>query len=264
MDVISKKRFRKLIKIEDLSYKIKESIILRSLNLEIPQNKLTTIIGPNGAGKSTLLNIIARLLPLQEGEVYFDKVNLRQSNDAQLAKVMAILPQESHIISRITVKDLLIFGRYPYHQGSPKEEDFKIIQEKLEEFDLSIYQNRYLNELSGGQKQRALIGMVFAQSTPYILLDEPLNNLDIFHENNLLRLVHKNVRLKNKTIVVVLHDINHAIAFSDNIIALKDGKLVFHGPPNKVITSRNIFKLFGLRTDVIEHKGRKLVVTKRI
>lgn len=252
-----------MIKIENLSYKIKESIILRSLHLQIPKHKLTAIIGPNGAGKSTLLNLLARLLPIQEGEVYFDEISLRQSNDAQLAKVMAILPQESHIISRITVKDLLTFGRYPHHKGNPQKEDFKVIDEKLEEFDLLTYQNRYLNELSGGQKQRALIGMVFAQSTPYILLDEPLNNLDIFHENNLLHLVHKNVKLKNSTIVVVLHDINHAIAFSDNIIALKDGELVFHGPPNKVITSRNIFKLFGLKTDVIEHKGRKFVITKR-
>lgn len=251
-----------MIKIENLSYNIDGKSIVKPLNIEIPVQKLTAIIGPNGAGKSTLLNIIGRLLPLQNGSVYFANTSLKDTAKDELAKIVAIMPQENHIVGRINVAQLLQFGRYPHHKGRPQEKDKAIVEQRLAEFELVELRDRYLEQLSGGQRQRVFLAMVFCQATPFILLDEPLNNLDIFHENNLLRLIKHKVKSEKSTVVTVLHDINHAIAYADNIIALKDGKLVFHGKPQEVITPENIYDLFGVKTEVITHNNRPIVVSE--
>lgn len=251
-----------MIKINNLSYQIDGKSIVKPLNIDIPAQQLTAVIGPNGAGKSTMLNIIGRLLPLQKGNVYFDQTPLADTPKDTLAKVVAIMPQENHIVGRINVAQLLQFGRYPHHKGSPQEQDHAIVEQRLAEFELIDLRERYLEQLSGGQRQRVFLAMVFCQSTPFILLDEPLNNLDIFHENNLLRLIKQKVQSEKSTVVTVLHDINHAIAYADNIIALKDGELMFHGAPQEVITPENIYDLFGVKTEVITHRGRPIVVSE--
>lgn len=249
-----------MIEINNLSHKIGDKQILATTNLQIPEQKLTALIGPNGAGKSTLLNIIGRLLRLQEGEVFYDGKNLLQQAPEDLAKILAILPQENHITSRIKVDELLTFGRYPYHKGRPTKADLAIVDEQLVNFDLLELRSRYLDQLSGGQKQRTFLAMIACQTTPYVLLDEPLNNLDMYHENNLLRLIKAGVEKRQTTVVIVLHDINQAISYADNIVAMKDGKVLFTGDPKEVITQESIFELYNLKTEVIEHKGRKIVV----
>lgn len=249
-----------MISINNLSHKIGDKDILKPINVEIPAKKLTALIGPNGAGKSTLLNIIGRLLKLQKGEVFYEDKNLLTEDAESLAKTMAILPQENHITSRIKVEELLTFGRYPYHKGRPSAEDMRIVEQKLTDFDLIDLRLRYLDQLSGGQKQRAFLAMIASQTTPYVLLDEPLNNLDMYHENNLLELIRKGVNERQTTVVIVLHDINQAIRYADNIVAMKDGEVLFTGAPADVIDKDSIYALYNLKTDVIEHKGKKLVV----
>ncbi len=243
-----------MIHIEKLSYAISGKEILTDVNITIPTNQLTAIIGPNGAGKSTLLNIMARLLPLQSGEVRYDDISIGKTSDAELAKVLAILSQQSLINSRITVAELLMFGRYPHHHGRPTATDKEVVNQRLAQFDLLEMQNRYIDSLSGGQRQRALIAMTFCQSTPYILLDEPLNNLDLYHAHQLMTLIRNTT--EEQTVVIVLHDINHAIAFADNIIAMKDGTVAYHGTPREIITRENIKVLFNVDVDIIEHQGK--------
>lgn len=250
-----------MIHINKLSHCIDGKTIIHPLTLDIPSHQLTALIGPNGAGKSTLLNIIGRLLPLQSGEVTFNQIPLQGTDANTLAKTLAIMPQENHIVGRISVAELLQLGRYPHHQGRPQAEDVAIVEHRLAEFDLTTLRNRYLEQLSGGQKQRVFLAMTFCQSTPFILLDEPLNNLDIFHENKLLRIIKEKVKQEKTTLVVVLHDINHAIAYADNIIACKNGEVLFHGTPQEIITPENIYTLFGVRIEVITHKNRPIIVS---
>lgn len=249
-----------MISFQNINFAYYEQKILDDITAQIEQGSLTALIGPNGAGKSTLLNVLARLLRPQSGSIYYDEHNLLTADDKTLAKVLAVMSQDSRIDSRITVKELLIFGRYPYHAGRPKKQDIDVVNAMLARFMLGEFKNRYLDELSGGQRQRAFIAMVFCQSTDYILLDEPLNNLDMYHENMLMQTIRQAVTELGRTIVLVLHDINQAIAYADNIIALNNGKIVFTGAPPEVITSANIYRLFNVKTDIIDYQGRKIVV----
>lgn len=244
-----------MINIQNVSYHINQTPILNDVSLTLPKGGLTAMIGPNGAGKSFLLSLMSRLLPLQSGEIRFDDLTIAHADSREIAKKLAILAQENHIEARLTVYDLLMFGRYPHHQGLPTQDCRAIVKQALQDFDLNDYATRYLSELSGGQRQRALIAMVFCQSTDYVLLDEPLNNLDLYHSRELMALLRRLADDAGRTIVIILHDINQATAYADNIVAMQHGKVLFEGKPNAVITPENIKQLFGVDCDVIEHKG---------
>lgn len=249
-----------MINISNISHTIHQHPILKDINLNIPKGGITALIGPNGAGKSTLLSLMARLQPLQTGSISYDHHNLANTPNAEIAKILSILTQENHIHSRITVKDLLMFGRYPYHQGKPTQQDNEIVQQAISQFQLDDLANRYLTELSGGQRQRAMIAMVFCQSTEYVLLDEPLNNLDMYYARSLMQLLKQLTHEHNRTTVVVLHDINQASAYADHIIAMKNRQVAFTGTPEEVFTRDNIRELFNIDVDVIDHKGKKLII----
>lgn len=244
-----------MIKINNISYQIRQTPILTDVCLTLPKGGITALIGPNGAGKSFLLSLMSRLISLQDGEVIFDDLNISTANSGDIAKKLAILAQENNIQARITVYDMLMFGRYPHHQGNPTPACQEIVAKALQDFDLHDYAGRYLSELSGGQRQRALIAMVFCQSTDYVLLDEPLNNLDMYHSRALMGLLRRLADDANRTIVIVLHDINQAAAYADHIVALQNGKLLFEGRPSQVLTPENIYRLFNVQCDVITHKG---------
>ncbi len=249
-----------MIEIKEVSYQINHHPILNNINLSIPQNGITALIGSNGAGKSTLFSLMARLRPLETGCIAYNGRDLASTPTAEIAKMLAILTQESSIHSRIAVRDLLMFGRYPYHQGRPTAEDQAMVDQALEQFELRPFAHRYLTELSGGQRQRAMIAMVFCQSTEYVLLDEPLNNLDMHYARNLMQLLRQITDQHKKTIVVVLHDINMAAAYADHVIAMQDGRVLFCGEPNTVFTTENIKQLFHMDVDILDHKGKKLIV----
>lgn len=249
-----------MITIRNVSYRIGTRPILDNVSLDIPEGGITALVGPNGAGKSTLFSFMARLRPLESGSIAYRGKNLAGTPTAELARTLSILTQENSIMSRITVRDLLMFGRYPYHQGRPTAECRRIVNGAIEEFHLQDLSDRYLTELSGGQRQRAMIAMVFCQSTDYVLLDEPLNNLDMYHARSLMQILQKLTREHKRTTVAVLHDINQAAAYADHVVAMKNGQVAMQGKPDDIFTAANIKTLFDMDVSVLDHQGKKLIV----
>lgn len=242
-----------MIKIEQVNYFIGEKQILSDVSLNLDKGGVIALIGPNGAGKSTLLNLMARINPLKVGRISFDGLDIQETPSRILAQKVSILQQHIQFLSRLTVKELLIFARYPYHKGRPKDHDFEVIQKTLEYFNLLGLQHQFIDELSGGQRQRTLVAMVFAQDTDYILLDEPLNNLDINHAKNLMMNLKKAVTDFGKTIVIVLHDINYASHYADYVVAMKSGQIIYSGKTQEVLVAKNISDLYEMPVHMICH-----------
>ncbi|WGE51599.1 ATP-binding cassette domain-containing protein [Actinobacillus equuli subsp. haemolyticus] len=249
-----------MIEIKNISHKIGNTTILNNINLHIPNGGITALIGANGAGKSTLLSLIARLQNTQSGQIWLNNYNIAEADSRKIAQHLAILTQDNVIHSRITVQDLLMFGRYPHHQGKISEHDRQVVEKALQRFELDQLKDRFLNELSGGQRQRALIAMTFCQQTQHVLLDEPLNNLDMFHARELMRLLRKLTDELQLTTVMVVHDINMAAAYADTIVAMKNGEIIMTGSPEEIITPENLKTVFNLDAEVLEHNGKRLVV----
>lgn len=249
-----------MIEIKQLSHQIGNATILNQIDLTLTDGGITALIGPNGAGKSTLLSLIARLQPVQQGQILLNGMDIRHTPSRTIAQHLAMLSQENAIHSRISVRDLLMFGRYPHHQGRIGEQDHHIVEQALHQFELHHLAERFLTELSGGQRQRALIAMTFCQQTSHILLDEPLNNLDMFHARELMQRLRQLTDELKLTTVMVVHDINMAAAYADTIVAMKDGQVAAVGPPETVLTETNLQQIFALDVDLIEHKGKKVVI----
>lgn len=226
-----------MVKIKEVAKKYGETTVVDHVSMTIPKGKITSFIGPNGAGKSTLLSMVSRLIAKDHGEVLIDGEEVSQTNNKELAKKLAILKQSNHIGVRLTVRQLVSFGRFPYSQGRLTAFDKKMINSAIEYMELTDMENKFLDQLSGGQKQRAYIAMVIAQDTDYILLDEPLNNLDMKHAAQIMKVLRKLVDELGKTVVIVLHDVNFASVYSDFIVALKDGKVVKQGTTNEIINN---------------------------
>ncbi|WP_159516375.1 ATP-binding cassette domain-containing protein [Acinetobacter sp. 18QD2AZ41W] len=212
-----------------------EKPVVRQVSLEIAEGQFTAFIGPNGAGKSTLLGIISRLISPDSGQVSLDGQNLQQMKNAEIARKMAILKQANHTELRLSVEDLVAFGRFPYSRGHLTARDHQMIDQSIQYMELEPMRHQQLSELSGGQRQRAYIAMVLAQDTKYILLDEPLNNLDMKHSAQIMRVLKDLCVNHGKSIIVVIHDINFASVYADQIIAMKHGALVYQGTPQQIM-----------------------------
>ena len=232
--------------------------VLKILSGSIPNRQITSLIGPNGAGKSTLLSILSRLIKQDGGEVSFFDKPLHEYRGAELAKKLSILKQSNHLDLKLTVRDLVSFGRFPYSKGRLSAHDWEKVDEALQFSDLMDLRDAYIDELSGGQRQRAFIAMIIAQDTEYILLDEPLNNLDMKHAVHVMKTLRRLVDEKGKTVVIVIHEINFAAQYSDHIIALKDGHIEFDAPVNDVINAENLQSIFAIEFDIIERNGKKI------
>lgn len=249
-----------MIEIRNLVKKYGSLKVVDSVSTEIKKGKITSIIGPNGAGKSTLLSIISRLLTKDDGDIIIDGKNIEQWDSTELAKKISILKQSNFINIRLTIRELVEFGRFPYSQGNLTKEDLKYIDEAIEYLNLEDIQDKYLDQLSGGQRQRAYLAMVIAQNTEYILLDEPLNNLDMKHSVEIMKILRKLVDELGKTIAIVIHDINFASCYSDNIIALKDGRLVEEGLTEKIIDKKVLNNIYDMDFRVQDIENMKLCV----
>lgn len=248
-----------MIKVESVSHNIGHLAILKDVNFTLPTGQIVALIGANGAGKSTLFNLMARMYVLQSGKISFDGNDINTTSDGDMAKVVAMLAQENHIQGRLRVRELLMFGRYPYHQGRPTQADKDKVEEMITAFELESLAERFLSDLSGGQRQRVLIAMVVCQDTPYLLLDEPLNNLDMYHAGRLMRQM-KVLANQGKTVVIVLHDINQASQFADTVVMMKQGEVVSVGTPKEVLTVENMKTLYGVDVTVLMHKDKPIVV----
>ncbi|KES16884.1 ABC transporter ATP-binding protein [Gilliamella apis] len=233
-----------MIEIDNISKKYQTIPVLKNVKATIPQGGITAIIGPNGAGKSTLLSIISRLLLADEGQVKIQNMDVVNTPSDKLATYLSVLRQENRFTSRLTVFELVGFGRYPYSKGRLNKDDLVYINRALEFLNLTEYKDRFLDELSGGQRQRAYVAMVLCQDTEYVLLDEPLNNLDMKHAVAMMKQLRRAANELGKTIVIVIHDINFASVYSDYILAMKDGQLVYQGSPKQIMDSKILEEIF--------------------
>lgn len=229
-------------------------IVLKDINVTIPKNKVTILIGSNGCGKSTLLKTMARLLKPMSGRVTLGDMDIFQKPSKEIAKELAILTQSPDAPSDLTVFNLVKQGRYPYQSwfNQWSKEDENVVEYALEKTGLSEIRNKKLSELSGGQKQRVWIAMTVAQQTDIILLDEPTNHLDIKYKIEVLDLLKHLNQQENRTIVVVLHDINLACRYADHIIAIKAGKVYAEGAPKEIVTEKLINDVFDINAKIIE------------
>ncbi|MFJ5759019.1 ABC transporter ATP-binding protein [Neobacillus sp. NPDC093182] len=242
---------------DDLSIGYGERLIVKSLSIEIPDRQITTIIGPNGCGKSTLLKAITRIISHQSGSILLDGKDISKVNTKILAKQMAILPQTPESASGLTVGELVSYGRFPYQKGFGRltKKDYEVIDWALEVTGTIDYKFRPVDALSGGQRQRVWIAMALAQETEIIFLDEPTTYLDMAHQLEVLELLQKLNHEQERTIVMVLHDLNQAARFADHIIALKDGEIVKAGSCEEVISQKVLRKVFNIDA-VIGHDPR--------
>ncbi|MCM3390482.1 ABC transporter ATP-binding protein [Ureibacillus chungkukjangi] len=225
-----------------------KKVIVNDLTIGIPDSQITTIIGSNGCGKSTLLKAMTRIIPHQKGQIMLDGAEIQKKNTKELAKELAILPQTQDSAVGLLVEELVSYGRFPYQSGfgSLTKEDREIIDWALNATNTYELKTRFVDELSGGQKQRVWIAMALAQNTDIIFLDEPTTYLDMAHQLEVLELLQNLNEKENRTIVMVLHDLNHAARFSNYMIALEQGNLVKAGTPEEVMTSEVLKKVFNI------------------
>ncbi|MCW5719839.1 MAG: ABC transporter ATP-binding protein [Devosia sp.] len=237
-----------------------ETCVVDGVTLSLPKGGVTSIVGPNGAGKSTLLSMISRLMAMDKGSVTVDGLDVSKTPGDVLARRLSILRQDNHMTARLTVRDLVSFGRYPYSKGRLTADDKAHIERSLRYLDLEALSERFLDELSGGQRQRAFVAMVLCQDTDYVLLDEPLNNLDMKHAMGMMKLLRQAANDLGKTVVLVLHDINFASWYSDNIVAMKHGKVAAQGPVAEMIRPEVLSDIYEMDISVHTIGGQLISV----
>ncbi|MFI5505632.1 ABC transporter ATP-binding protein [Corynebacterium kutscheri] len=244
-----------MITLEKVAKNYNGEVQIGPVSLEIPAGGITALVGPNGAGKSTLLTMIGRLLDLDEGVINVAGFDVSSTKSADLARVLSILRQENHFITRLTVRQLVGFGRFPYSKGRLTAKDEEIISRYIDFLNLKELENRYLDQLSGGQRQRAYVAMVLCQETDYVMLDEPLNNLDIAHSVEMMKHLAHAAAEFGRTIIVVLHDINFAARYAQHICAVKDGQIVAFGLVEEIMKDEILSDIFNTDITVIDGPG---------
>ncbi|TDL78902.1 iron ABC transporter ATP-binding protein [Peribacillus frigoritolerans] len=249
-----------MVEVSKVSKRYGNKNVVEDVSVRVEKGKITSFIGPNGAGKSTLLSMVSRLIKKDTGQVFIDGTDIGEWKSNDLARKISILKQSNHLNIRLTIRDLVSFGRFPYSQGKLTKDDVRHIDEAIKYMELQDMENKYLDQLSGGQQQRAFIAMVIAQNTEYVLLDEPLNNLDMKHSVQIMKVLRRLVDELQKTVVIVIHDINFASCYSDFIVALKDGKIVKEGPVEEIITSPVLKEIYEMDIDIQTINGNRICV----
>lgn len=252
-----------MIDFADVSKSYSDHTVLGPVTGTIADGGITSLVGPNGAGKSTLLTVIGRLLDPTTGTVTVGGMNIRTTKSAELAKHLSILRQDNHITARLTVRELVGFGRFPHSKGRLTADDTEHVDKALAFLNLTNLSDRFLDQLSGGQRQRAFVAMVLAQDTEYVLLDEPLNNLDMKHSVMMMQQLRRAADELGKTIVLIVHDINFAGAYSDRIIALRDGVIVTAGTAEEMMQDDVLTDVFDTPVRVHTIEGQRTAVYVR-
>ncbi|MCC7352772.1 MAG: ABC transporter ATP-binding protein [Anaerolineae bacterium] len=242
------------LKTDNLSLAYEQLVVVEGLSLQIQTGKITTFVGANGSGKSTILKGLARILKPKMGAVYLDGKAIHRIPTKQVAQRLAMLPQSPQAPDGLTVRELVSYGRYPYQGGFGilQKQDQEIIRWALEITGMADLDKRPVGTLSGGQRQRAWIAMALCQDTPLLLLDEPTTFLDMAYQLEVLQLLHKLNQEENRTIVMVLHDLNQAARYSDYLFAISGGKVVAQGAPEEVITPEILRQVFGVEALVVK------------
>lgn len=232
--------------------------VVKGVSFEIPKGKVTSLIGPNGAGKSTVMGMISRLIEKDSGEIEFLGEEIKKWKSKELSKKIAILTQSNNVQMKLTVEELVSFGRFPYSGNRLLEEDKVIIKNAIAYMELEEFSDKFIDELSGGQRQRAYIAMVIAQDTDYVLLDEPTNNLDIYHASNMMKITKKLANELGKTVILVLHDINYAAAYSDYICAFLNGEIAKFGTVEEVMQPDVLRSIYKVDFEIINMNNKPL------
>ena len=248
------------MQVKDLTKRYDGKTVVNEVSFAIPKGKVISLIGPNGAGKSTVMGIISRLIAQDGGTVDFEGSDIGKWKSRELSKRLAILTQTNNIQMKLTVRELVTFGRFPYSGGRTTAEDLEIIDRAISYMELGAFEDQFIDELSGGQRQRAYIAMVIAQDTEYVLLDEPTNNLDIYHATNMMKIVRRLCDELGKTVILVLHEINYAAFYSDYICAFKDGRIAKFGTVKEVLTKENLYQVYGVDFEIMEIADRPLSI----
>ncbi len=237
-----------VIKAESIKVGYENLIVIDDLSVSIKKHAITTIIGENGCGKSTLLKTIGRVLRPKQGDVYVEDLNVHKTNTKKIAQIIGMLPQSPKAPMGLSVCEIVEYGRFPHKKRNGKLDatDHEIIDWALEQTNLLEFKDRNINALSGGQRQRVWIAMVLAQQTDIILLDEPTTYLDMAYQLEVLQLVKQLNQEKNITVVMVLHDINQASRFSDELIVLKKGSVIAQGNPVDVMNNTTLKRAFNI------------------
>ena len=238
---------------EDVSLAYDVAPVVHEVSLAIPKQRITALIGPNGSGKSTLLKGLARLMHPARGAVYLDGAAIHSLPTRQVARQLAILPQRAEAPGALTVRELVAYGRFPYQGffGVATADDERQIEAALESTGIAHLADRLLGELSGGQRQLAWIAMALAQETELLLLDEPTTFLDMAHQLEVLEVLERLHRLRQRTIVMVLHDVNQAARYADHMVALVEGRIAASGTPHEILTVATLAEVFGIEAEVM-------------
>lgn len=254
------------IKIENLNFSYGNRKILQGINLELKRNKLTGILGPNGCGKSTLLKNILGYLKSESGNIYIDKILSKNISQKEKAKLLSLVPQKSQLVSAMDVEEFVLMGRLPHLKNSwdgYSKKDVEIAQHHIKELDLEKFLHRKAVSLSGGEFQRVLLARALTQETKIILLDEPTSALDLNHALDLMKKVKDSIIDKELTAVAVLHDLNLAAMFCDEIVMLKDGKVFCQGTPKETLTKENLKAVYDLESQVCyTEEGMPYIIPK--
>ena len=246
--------------IKNLTKKYEDKVVVDNVSFEIPKGAVISLIGPNGAGKSTVMGMISRLTERTEGSVIFEGKDITKWKSKDLAKKLAILTQHNNMSMKLTVKELVAFGRFPYSGNRLTAEDHEMIEKAIVYMELKEFEDRFIDELSGGQRQRAYIAMVIAQDTDYVLLDEPTNNLDIYHASNTMKIARRLCDELGKTVIMVLHEINYADFYSDYICAFVGGKVAKFGTVEEVINKETLSEIYKVDFEIMEIEGKPLSI----
>lgn len=249
-----------MVEVKNVSKRYGNKNVVDQVSVTVPKGTITSFIGPNGAGKSTLLSMISRLTDSDEGEILIDGQVVSLTKSEELARKISILKQTNDVNIRLTVKELVSFGRFPYSKGRLNSEDRKMVEQSMAYMGLEDMKDKHIDLLSGGQRQRAFIAMILAQDTEYILLDEPLNNLDMKHSVQIMKTLRSLVNDLGKTILVVLHDINFASCYSDYIVGMKDGRLLKQGTADEMIDSQVLKDLYDMDIPIQQIGDHKICV----
>lgn len=253
-----------MIEARGVSKRYGKSIVVDNVQVQIPLGGVTALIGPNGAGKSTLLSMMSRLLKPSDGQVLIDGTDVMQANGRDLARRMAILRQDNHLPLRLTVRELVSFGRHPHTGGRPTVQDQEHIERAISYLNLTALADRHLDEMSGGERQRAFVAMVLCQDTRYVLLDEPLNSLDMKQAVGMMQVLRRAADELEKTMLLVLHDINFASCYADHIIAMQHGRVVFQGAPSELMEPEILSSIYGIPMGVHQIGRDRICVYYRI
>lgn len=248
-----------ILEIENLTYKIDDSLISDSINIKFEENTFTGIIGPNGSGKSTLLKQIYRVLKPTKGKIFFDGIDIEDISSKKMARQMAVLPQENQSDFDYTVREIILMGRFPYHSFFMGDHDFDVdinlMKKYLDIVGLREQENQYFKTLSGGEKQRVLLARALVQEAELLILDEVTNHLDIGYQYKVLEILKD----LNMTIISAIHDLNLAMKFCDQVMIIDKGRIIVTGNPKDIITRENLKEIFKIDAQIIKKDNSHII-----